>query len=230
MFGMEQWPAKFMEMAEAWERLQAAVSLRCDPPVDDAAVAQLEWDLGYGLPQSVKRFLASVSGGIVLDVVSPCCRTDISPDSIRPELEALPAFFSLDISLEGIRDGEKQRLGWIKAIYHDLENEYDRAWHNKLGFINAREGGLEDGDVVAFDLADTSAEPRVVVLSHDGFTRQNGAVIADNFCDLVERIIGVGGCGLLVSDILEFMSGDDKHIRPDSPAAVRNRRLLGLSW
>ena len=92
--------------------------------------------------------------------------------------------FGLDLLL----DYEDDRKGWVKEVYPDYNNEYDRVWHNKMSFHQ-----VGNGDYIAIEL-EPENYGKVVYLSHDG-SENHGLYIASNFKEFLMNYAAIGCIG-----------------------------------
>jgi len=90
--------------------------------------------------------------------------------------------------LDLLLDYEDDRKGWVKEVYPDYNNEYDRVWHNKMSFHQ-----VGNGDYIAIELEPENYE-KVVYLSHDG-SENHGLYIADNFKEFLMNYAAIGCTG-----------------------------------
>lgn len=222
MYDMSRWDAKFRKLQSVYEALSAEVEYRLKPPASDKEIARLEQDLGRSLPPSLETFLATVSGSLFFSVGLP------DGFELPGVLENIVSF-SLEVSLDGIRAGERERGRRARELYAVPGNEYERAWHGKLGFISVPEGGLECCNVVAFDSADILDEHRVVFLSRvdDG---DHGTVLGENFGEYMESVLAVGGIGTDSWQFGPFLKDGTSGILPDCENARLYREAIGLVW
>ncbi|WP_346780829.1 SMI1/KNR4 family protein [Paenibacillus sp. PastM-2] len=121
-------------------------------------------------------------------------------------------------SIKSIVAAEEERKGWEQQVFSDLDDEYDRVWHNMLGFM-----AVGNGDFVAFDLS-VPADPPVVYLSHDGGDG-HGYSLGDNFMDFMDRWSKIGCVGCEDWQLIPFMDSPVSGILPDSDNAK-----LWRSW
>lgn len=104
----------------------------------------------------------------------------------------------------------------------DPDNDYDRVWHNKLGFMT-----VANGDIIAFDLDDPGDDKKVVYLSHDD-GEGHGHTLGDSFLAYFSNLLLIGGCGNEDWQMIPFLgpSGLD----PDCGNAKTYRELIKLAW
>jgi cell wall assembly regulator SMI1 len=124
------------------------------PPATEQEVLALEHDLGVLLPQDLCRTLLMISHHVEFRW--------FAPDAVRfPAPFACNFSGDLHLSLELLRQFERDRLSWIETDFLDKDNAYNVVWHDKLAF---REVG--NGDYITIDLSPQRAGA-VCYLSHD---------------------------------------------------------------
>lgn len=209
--------AKLMKLRDAYVRLGAEVNYQKEPPAPLDEVCALEQTLGLPLPESLKQTLLVFSKNFLFTASLP------DAFSLPNELRGL---FSATISLssKAILNAEESRKGWTTNVFPDPNDEYDKVWHNKLGFMD-----VDNGDVVAFDLEDPSADKRVVYCSHDD-GEGHGYTLGKNFGEFLDNLLAVGGCGLEDWQLLPFINGPEKGIDPDCRNAKQFRERINLTW
>lgn len=152
-----------------------------EPPAGEGDVSAVEMELGISLPSSFRKLLTTVSGHVDFYWFRP------------DELEYPHPFREnfcgqLNWSLKNLVHFETIRQNWIETCFPDVENDYDRVWHEKLAFQD-----VGNGDMIAIDLRfDHIGE--VVYLSHDD-GEGHGMVLAPSVCELIERWVPLACTG-----------------------------------
>lgn len=185
-------------------------------PATKEEVEELEKNLSQNIPTSLKYFLLNFSKELSF-------RAFLPDDCELPE--ELEEIFSacFTISLDEILDGEESRKNWVNSCFEDPDNEYDKVWHNKLGFMT-----VENGDVIAFDLLDDKEDKKVVYLSHDD-GEGHGWVLGDNFASYLEKLILIGGCGSEECQMTPFCQDSTSGIDPYCENAKNYRKIIGFN-
>ena len=137
------------------------------------------------------------------------------PDELA-EISSGELLFGLDLLL----DYEDDRKGWVKEVYPDYNNEYDRVWHNKMAFHQ-----VGNGDYIAIEL-EPENYGKVVYLSHDG-SENHGLYIADNFKEFLMNYAAVGCIGGEDWQWESFYTAG-KGIDPTSENAQAWHKVLGI--
>jgi hypothetical protein len=91
-------------------------------------------------------------------------------------------------SLELLWQFNEAREGWIREVFSNPEDEYDKVWYNKFVFQE-----VGNGDFIAIDLLPESYG-KVVYLSHDD-GEGHGCVMADSFKALLTDWVELGCVG-----------------------------------
>lgn len=222
MEAMNRWDAGFRKLVEVYEQLGAEIHYRFGTPVPPDRVADLEMELEYSLPPSVRHFLTEVSGSLVFGVRLP--------ETLEFPFPFNGIFhFRLEVSPESILAGEMERRNWVDVLYNDPDDEYARIWQDTRGLLNAPEGDLKEGDVIAIERVGDGLEPRVIFLSHDGM-EEHGAVLANDFADYIDRVIAVGGLGTDSWQFGPFLADAESGIQTDCANAKQYREMIGLAW
>lgn len=119
---------------------------------------------------------------------------------------------------------ENDRQDWVSEVFPNINDPYDKVWHNKLVFMP-----VQNGDYIAFDLEDENDDKRVVYLSHDD-GEGHGYILGENFKDFMDRYIRTCCCGLEDWQMISFMKNSTDGILPDSENAVLIRKILGVTF
>jgi cell wall assembly regulator SMI1 len=125
-----------------------------EPPATEAEIVTVETELGYTIPSEFRQVLLTIS--------AHCEFQWFLPDDF-PLTHELRQIFAGDIhwGLKFIKNFEEQRIEWIKAVFPNPDDEYDKIWHNKFAFYE-----VGNGDMISIDLSEESYG-QIVYLSHD---------------------------------------------------------------
>ncbi len=179
-------------------------------------VVELEQKLLVSIPKSLRDLFLGFSKSIVFKAFLP---DDFSlPQNLK---EIFSAYFVIDI--DEMLQAEEDRQGWIENCFNNPDNEYDKVWYNKLGFMT-----VGNGDVIAFDLNDEKDDKRVVYLSHDE-GEGHGVVLGETFEKYFKNLILIGGCGNEDWQMIPFID-EEKGLCANSENAKIYRQLIGLLW
>ena len=143
-------------------------------------------------------------------------RGDISLPDKLVEIFRGQLLFGLDLLL----DYEDDRKGWVKEVYPDYNNEYDRVWHNKMAFHQ-----VGNGDYIAIEL-EPENYGKVVYLSHDG-SENHGLYIGSNFKEFLMNYAAIGCIGGEDWQWEPFYT-EGKGIDPTSKNAKTWYKVLGI--
>ncbi|HEX6169515.1 MAG TPA: SMI1/KNR4 family protein [Chitinophagaceae bacterium] len=145
----------------------------------------------------------------------------------------LPDDFKLPAELKGIFCGElhwgtdfilqfnQSKDEWIKNAFPDIDNEYDKVWHNKFVFQE-----VGNGDYLSIDLT-PSSYGKIVYLSHDD-GEGHGYVMANTFTDLLRNWTPLGCVGGEDWQWLPFCENKTSGINPDGDNAKLWYKAIGL--
>ena len=197
----------------------ATEPLSIEKPATEEEVKAVEAKLGYTLPPHFREVLLENTAHLefwwnISKFLEE--REDFLSDELRGVYYS-DLLFGLDLLL----DYEDNCQGWVREVYPDYNNEYDRVWHNKMAFLH-----IVNGDYIAIEL-EPENYGKVVYLSHDG-SENHGLYIADNFKEFLMNYAAVGCIG-----------GDDwqwepfyskgKGIDPTSKNAKTWYKVLGIN-
>ena len=160
--------------------------LTIEKPATEDEIKVVEEQLGYTLPPHFREvFLENTThlefGWNISKFLEE--REDFLSDELRGVYYS-DLLFGLDLLL----DYEDNRQGWVREVYPDYNNEYDRVWHNKMAFLH-----IVNGDYIAIEL-EPENYGKVVYISHDG-SENHGLYIADNFKEFLMNYAAVGCIG-----------------------------------
>jgi len=189
------------------------------PPAIMVEIEKLEETIKCSIPISLKDTLLNFSKELKFYAHLP--------NDFKLPLELKRIFSAgFEISLTEIENAENLRKKWIQKCYMNIDDDYDKVWHNKLGFMRVGDG---DGDVIALDLNDENEDKRVVYLSHDGCTQTHGMVLGRNFKEYFSNLILIGACGNENWQMEPFIDSSNG-INPNCENANKYRNLINLVW
>lgn len=174
-------------------------------------VEKAEEELGCVLPEQLRNFFLEFSSHLYI--------FSNLPDELELP-EGLEEVFSASflLSLDEVVNAETSRKDWAKTCFSDVNNEYDRIWHGKLGIMT-----VANGDIIALDME--KENPSVVYLSHDD-GEGHGAVLGTDFFSYLNAIAEVGFCGNEDWQMLPFMEDMTSGINPDCENAKNYRACV----
>ena len=160
--------------------------LTIEKPAIEDEIKAIEAQLGYTLPPHFREVLLENTAHLDFywDINDITDEGDISLPDKLVEIFRGQLLFGLDLLL----DYEDDRKGWVKEVYPDYNNEYDRVWHNKMSFHQ-----VGNGDYIAIEL-EPENYGKVVYLSHDG-SENHGLYIASNFKEFLMNYAAIGCIG-----------------------------------
>ena len=160
--------------------------LTIEKPATEDEIKAVETKLGYTMPSHFREVLLENTAHLDFywDINDITDEGDISLPDKLVEIFRGQLLFGLDLLL----DYEDDRKGWVKEVYPDYNNEYDRVWHNKMSFHQ-----VGNGDYIAIEL-EPENYGKVVYLSHDG-SENHGLYIASNFKEFLMNYAAIGCIG-----------------------------------
>ena len=160
--------------------------LTIEKPATEEEIKAVEAKLGYTLPPHFREVLLENTAHLDFywDINDITDEGDISLPDKLVEIFRGQLLFGLDLLL----DYEEDRKGWVKEVYPDYNNEYDRVWHNKMSFHQ-----VGNGDYIAIEL-EPENYGKVVYLSHDG-SENHGLYIGSNFKEFLMNYAAIGCTG-----------------------------------
>ncbi|WP_022824918.1 SMI1/KNR4 family protein [Hymenobacter norwichensis] len=184
------------------------------PPASDSEIQELELKLGYRMPEDFRNILLTIS--------SHCEFKWFLPD----DFELLPPIhqiFSGELhwGIEFILSFNESREGWIREVFSNPADEYDKVWYNKLIFQE-----VGNGDFIAIDLLPDSYG-KIIYLSHDD-GEGHGYVIANSFSELLHKWVELGCTGGEDWQWLPFCEDKFTGINPNSKNALVWKQAIGL--
>jgi len=186
-----------------------------DPPATEAEIAEAERELGRRLPVSFRKALAEFSSNFI--------RHWIFPEAFRLTGDLVGIFGgSAHWGLHPVIECESQRKDWVKNVFSNPLDEYDKVWHNKLAFLD-----LGNGDFLAFDL-NGGDDPPVVYLSHDD-GEGHGYVLGRNFAEFLDHWSRLAFVGLEDWQWLPFVKDRSVGLDPECGLAREMREILKLN-
>ena len=193
--------------------------LTIEKPATEEEIKVVEAQLGYTLPSHFREVLLENTAHLDFywDINDIMDEGDISLPDKLVEIFRGQLLFGLDLLL----DYEDDRKGWVKEVYPDYNNEYDRVWHNKMSFHQ-----VGNGDYIAIEL-EPENYGKVVYLSHDG-SENHGLYIADNFKEFLMNYAAVGCTGGEDWQWEPFYS-KSKGIDPTCENAQAWHKVLGIT-
>jgi len=184
------------------------------PSTEDELIA-IEKDLGHQIPDEFRKILLTISGH--------CDLSWFLPDDFELP-DALDEIFSgnLEWGTKFIIDFHKRKEAWIKEVFPNPEDEYDKVWYNKFVFQ-----AVGNGDFLAIAL-DKEDYGKIVYLSHDG-GEGHGYILANSFEELLSNWGEIGFVGAEDWQWLPFVENERSGILADNKNAIRWKELIGLN-
>lgn len=185
-----------------------------EPPANFDDVYEIEQKLKFKIPDDFKKVLLTLSSHFELKWF-------------------LPKNFQLPAELKGIFRGElhwgtdfilqfnQSKDEWVKDVFPNPDNEYDKVWHNKFVFQE-----VGNGDYLAIDLT-PSSYGKIIYLSHDDGDG-HGYVMANTFTELLHNWTPLGCIGGEDWQWLPFCESETSGIDSNSDNAKLWRKTIGV--
>ncbi|SRR6266542_3258241 len=208
------WITRWEQALQACRHLGGdARELRIGQPATEQSVVAVERELKLALPSSFRQTLIGFAAEVEFRWFLP--KRMALPETLR-------GIFSGECSwnLSRLVELEQRRQGWVKRRFPNVEDEYDRIWHNKLAFQQ-----VSNGDLLTLDLSSSSAP--VIYLSHDEGPG-HGYKLGANFTDFITRWTQLGCPGAEGWQMMPFTKSPVSLLDPDCENGLLWRSIFGL--
>jgi hypothetical protein len=208
------------------------------PPSSERDVEIVEAKLGRPIPVSFRSVLTGYSSHLELRwFLKKSPKTRKFGDfflTLRKREKKLREWIDPPEQFKGVFSGycywdlndlinlEKERQDWVENCFPNIEDPYDRVWHNKLAFLSAG-----NGDMLAIDLL--IREGPVVYLSHEG-GNLHGTVLGRDFADFIDRWSLIGFVGAEDWQLENFIHSGMNGLDPNGENAKAWREWFGLHF
>lgn len=207
---------RFIHILQLIEKLGGdARPLVFEAPAHYDDVYEIEQQLNYKIPDDFKNVLLTLSSHCEFKWFLP--KDFKLPHEFR-EIFCGELHWGMDFILNFNRDKD----GWLKEVFPDPENEYDRVWHNKFAFQE-----VGNGDYISIDLS-SDTYGKIVYLSHDD-GEGHGFVMANSFSELLNNWTQLGCVGGEDWQWLPFCESKISGINPHCDNAKTWRQIIGLT-
>ena len=218
MINFQDWNIKLQKLYDVYTKFDDNTIYTKEEIVStEQELKDIEATIGTSIPPSLRETFLNFSKKIWLLATFP--ETLEIPPNLKDVFSA-----NFLISPDELLNAEDDRKSWVEGCFPNLEDPYDKVWHNKLGFMT-----VPNGDVIAFDLNDSKEDKRVVYLCHDG-CEYHGYVLGESFSDYFSKLLLIGGCGNEGWQMEPFISNSVSGIDPDCDNAREYRKIIGLQW
>jgi hypothetical protein len=152
-----------------------------EPPATGDEIANIEKRLNYKIPSDFRTIVQTLS--------RHCEFKWFLPDNFELP-PALKGIFcgELHWGVNFILDFNEDKDSWIKNVFPNSDDEYDKIWHNKFVFQE-----VGNGDYISIDLS-IENYGKIVYLSHDD-GEGHGFVMANSFSELLINWTQLGCAG-----------------------------------
>lgn len=186
-----------------------------DNPAAESAIEDIESKLAYRLPTDFRNTLLTVSSHCEFKWFLP--ENFVLPDPLQ-QIFCGDLHWGLDFILQF----NESKDGWIKEVFPNTGNDYDKIWHNKFVFQD-----VGNGDYISIDLSPENYG-KIVYLSHDD-GEGHGYEMADSFSALLRSWTKLGCVGGEDWQWLPFCTSRTSGIDPDCDNAQLWYKIIGLT-
>ncbi len=186
-----------------------------EKPSTQLEIANIETQLKYELPEDFRNVLLTVSSHLEFKWFLP-------DDFNLPE--SLKQIFCGDLhwGLDFIISFNESKDRWIREVFPNADNEYDKVWHNKFVFQE-----VGNGDYLSIELAPINYG-KIIYLSHDD-GEGHGLIMANSFSELLNNWIQLGCIGAEDWQWLAFCENETSGINPNCDNAKLWYDIIGLT-
>lgn len=185
-----------------------------EPPASEKEIAELEKEMNLEIPPDFKNILLKTSAHCELKWFLP--REFELPKEFKDIFSG-----ELHWGLNFIKSFNEAKDGWVKEVFPDPNNDYDKVWHNKFVFQE-----VGNGDYLGIELEKVNYG-KIIYLSHDD-GEGHGYTMANSFNELLENWIEIGCVGAEDWQWIPFTSDKESGIDSNSVHANTWKRLIGL--
>lgn len=184
------------------------------PPANEQEVLAIEDVLKTKIPDDFRVILTNLSAQVR-------CTWFLPDDFILSD--ELKGIFcgDMDWGLHSLKELNDSKQGWVREVFPDPQDPYDKVWHNKFVFQ-----AVGNGDFLSIDQS-VENSGKIVYLSHDD-GEGHGYIMANSFTELLDVWPRVGCVGAEDWQWLHFVESEMTGINPDCPKAILWRNIFGL--
>lgn len=208
---------KLQDCLEKWSNIYKKIDPESGYYKKDRAteeeVLETEARLGVILPRELRNFFLDYSKALHFYADLP------DEFGLPDELNGIFSAYIM-LSLDEVVNAEASRRSWVKECFNNIDDEYDRIWHNKFGIMT-----VPNGDIIALDVEKNPVNPPVIYLSHDD-GEGHGAILGESFYKYLESIAEIGFCGNEDWQVLPFIENMESGINPICKNACLYKKLL----
>ncbi|MCG2613716.1 SMI1/KNR4 family protein [Terrimonas sp. NA20] len=184
------------------------------PPAEEQEVAIVEEMLKLQIPDDFRAILRSLSAKV------QC--TWVLPDDFTLPNEFRGLFCgNMNWGLDSLKELNDNKDGWIREVFPNPGDSYDKIWHNKFVFQE-----VGNGDFLSIDLSPENTG-KIIYLSHDD-GEGHGYTMANSFTEFLARWVQIGCVGAEDWQWLPFVESKSSGIDPECPNAILWRKMIGL--
>jgi hypothetical protein len=185
-----------------------------ESPATESDLVDIELNLMYEIPSDFRNILLTVSSHLEFKWFLP--EDLILPGPLR-QIFAGELHWGVDFILQ-FNDNKD---GWIREVFSNPFDEYDKVWYNKFVFQE-----VGNGDCISIDLI-LENYGKVIYLSHDD-GEGHGYVMANSFSELLESWIKLGCVGGEDWQWLPFCENKTNGINPNCSNAQLWYETIGI--
>ena len=183
-------------------------------PATESEVSDIESKLTYPLPAEFRNILLTASSHCEFKWFLP--KNFVLPNPLK-QIFCCELHWGIDFILQFNEDKDE----WIREVFTNANDDYDKVWHNKFVFQE-----VGNGDYISIDLS-IGNYGKVIYLSHDDGDG-HGYEMANSFHDLLRNWTKLGCVGGGDWQWLPFCNNKSSDIDPDCDNAKLWYKAIGL--
>ncbi len=110
-------------------------------------------------------------------------------------------------NFESLEELYKDYISWVENCFPNIEDEYDKIWHNKIPFLH-----VPNGDFIVFDVVEPMETSPIIYLSHEG-DDFHGSCLANSFIEFITKWTNIGCVGTEDWQLEVFYDVDNKTLK-----------------
>jgi SMI1 / KNR4 family (SUKH-1) len=190
-------------------------SLIIKPTINIDEINKIEDEFQIKYPLEFKAVLTTFSSGVLFNWQIENEKTE---GEFRQIFRGCGGGYLWDI--ETLRSDFENYIGPVQACFPDINDEYDKIWHNKVPFLD-----VPNGDMIVFDTSERQENCPIIYLSHDG-SEFHGSRLAENFIEFISRWSNLGCVGTEDWQFEPFYDYDKEMIKNSDPIINRWKNWL----
>jgi hypothetical protein len=180
------------------------------PAINIEEINQIENELQIKYPLEFKTVLTQFSSGVLFG-------WQIENEETEGEFRQLFCGCGRGYlwNNETLRKDFEKYNNRVNTCFPNIEDEYDKVWHNKVPFLD-----VPNGDVIAFDTSERLENCPVIYLSHDE-SEFHGSKLAENFIEFISNWSNFGCVGTEDWQLEPFYDYENNTLHNNGPIIDR---------